>query len=122
MVTKADIEDKVRNRISGIPTAVTDAIIQEWVEDAHIIIENRLGVSFATSDITASYVALITDIAVTYLIDYMIEERISIGEISLNYQDLINKKKVIEEKIERQFFDLARGTTTAGMTTTEPLD
>lgn len=121
MVTKSDIEDKVRNRVSGIPTTVTDAMIEEWVEDAHLIIENRTNDNFATSDIPTEYQAIITDIAVTYLLDYMIEERISIGEISLNYQDLLNKKQALEEKIERQFLDISR-TSSGAITTTEPLD
>ena len=122
MVTKSDIADKVDDRISGIPSAVTSATIQVWVEDAHIIIENRTGDSFDTSDIPARFQAVITDIAVSYLLDYMIKKRITIGEIGLNYQDLINQKRFLDEKIEKQLVDLSRGSTTGAMTTTQPLD
>ena len=122
MVSKSDIADKVQNRISGIPTAVTSNMIQEWIEDAHIIIENRVGISIDTSDIPTTYQALLTDMGVSYLLDYMIKKRIGIGEISLNYQELIAQKKMLDEKIERQLLDLSRGSATGGMTTTEPLD
>ena len=122
MVTKANIRDKVKNRISGIPSAVTDAIVDEWVEDAHIDIENKTGSSFATSDIPTSYTSIITNISVTYLLDYMIKKRISIGEISLSYQELLTQKKMLEEKIEKQFLDIIRGSTSGSVTTTEPID
>ncbi len=121
MVTKSDIADKISNRISGIPSAVTSAIKQEWIEDAHIIIENRVGDSFTTSDIPTKYQALITDMGVSYLLDYMIKKRISIGEIGLNYQELLSQKKILDDKIEKQLNSLSRGSTGA-MTTTQPLD
>lgn len=111
MVAKADIRDKVKNRLANIPSAVTNAIIEEYVDDAHLEIENFTGDSFATSDIPAEYQAIITDIAVVKVIDYMlddlVEKSVSVGgDVTINYADIMasltNIKEKLEVKIEKQ--------------------
>lgn len=111
MVAKADIRDKVKNRLANKPTAVTDAMIEEFVEDAHIEIENFTGVSFATSDIDTEYQAVITDMAVVKVLDYMMDslsgKSVSIGgDVSISYSDVTMSlgsiKANLEKKIDKQ--------------------
>jgi len=119
-VSKSDIASKVLNRYSGIPSAVTSTIIQEWVEDCHIVIENSTGDSFTTSDIPIEYQALITDMTVIYLLDYLITGNVSLGDFSMSFRELIAQKKLIEERVERQLSDVVRNTASGLVETTEP--
>jgi len=112
MTTKSDIAGRVENRLSNIPAALTSTIIEEYVEDAHVVIENETGDSFSTSDIPTEYESLITDITIRMVVDYMltdlIKESASIGgDMSVNYADmrtaLENIKRTALENINSQF-------------------
>ena len=118
MVSKSDIADKVANRRGGIPSACTSAVIQEWVDDAHIKIENRTGESFSTSDIPEKFQALITDMAVSYLLEYLIKRRASVSEANFSYSDLIAEKKMLDSDIKQQMNDII--SISGSVTTTEP--
>lgn len=121
MTTKADIASKVSNRVSDVPTACSTTVIQEWIEDAHITIENRVQESFATSDIPTKFQAVITDMAVVRLLEYKIGTAISAGDINVSYREMLVQKQDLERKIEAELNSIVRGSTGA-MGTTEPND
>jgi len=113
MVAKSDISSKVQNRIANLPSAVTDTVIQEFVEDAHIEIENFTGTGFDTSDIPTKFQAVITDMALVKVIEYMmddvVEESVSIGgDITTNYSEVIQSlrgmKDSLSKRIEKQLY------------------
>lgn len=107
MVAKADIRDKVKNRLANIPTAVTDTIIEEYVEDAHVDIENATGDSFATSSIPTKYTAVITDMSVMMVIDYMMDAVVKKsqnigGDINVNYNEVMQSLRSMKMSLERK--------------------
>lgn len=111
MTAKADIRDKVKHRLANIPSALTNSIIEEFVEDAHLEIENFTGDSFATSDIDTKYQAVITDLTllkvIEYMIDDLIEKSVSIGgDVTINYSDILTglsaTRSTLEKRIDKQ--------------------
>jgi len=120
MVAKSDIALKVLNRKGGIPSAVTSAIVEEWVEDAHLKIENQTGEGFETTSIPTKFLAVITDMAYSSLLGYMLRPNISVGgDVSLAYATLFSEKRQLDEDIRNQLNDIIRGNS-GGMVTTEP--
>lgn len=104
--TKSTIRDGVKNRLKNIPSTLTDSIIEEYVESAHIELENALGVSFATSAVPDEYTAIIEDMALVNIIDYMlddlVEKSVSIGgDVSINYSDIRASLEGIRNRVEK---------------------
>ena len=115
--TKAEIRDGCKNRVSNKPTSLTDAIIDEYVEDAHRELENALGESFSTTAVPEKYVAVLEDMVVVTMMEYTIEDvvkkSVSIsGEINVNYSDIASSlrdiSKRLEDGIEKQIDQLGR--------------
>jgi hypothetical protein len=107
MTAKADIREKVKHRLANIPSALTDAIIDEFVEDAHVELENALGASFATDSIPADYQTILTDMSeisvLDYMLDNLVKKSVTIGgDISINYSDIMNSLRGIREALTRK--------------------
>jgi len=111
MTAAADIRNKVKHRLANIPSALTDANIDEFVTDAHVELENALGTTISIDDIPTTYQTILTDMAVICVIDYMLDslvkKSLSIGgDITVNYNDVMNSLRSIKDatikKVDKQ--------------------
>ena len=121
MVTKATIASNVENRVDDIPAAVTSTVIQEYVEDSHIEVENYVGDTFVTSAIPERYQPVLIDMATVKVLEYMITHSISAGgALTVSASDLRLKKDSIQKKVDMAMINLLR--TEGYSTTTEPTE
>jgi hypothetical protein len=119
MVAKTDIATKVLSRKDGIPSAVTSAMVESWVEDAAIKLANKTGETCSTSDIPTKFQAVITDMAYSTLLGYMLRGNISVGgDVNLSYATIYSEKRQLDEDINNQIIDIIRSAGT--LTVTEP--
>jgi hypothetical protein len=118
MVSSSDIATKVRHRVAGIPSAITNAIIEEYVTDSIIELTNITGDSVSASSIDTKYQSLLTYMGAIKVIEYMLQPSFSLGgELSINRSDMLALKRDMEKKLE---IDIARVRSTGGVQTTEP--
>jgi hypothetical protein len=104
-LTKEEIRDSAKNRVANEPASLTDAIILEYVEDACRELSNALGVTITTSAIPDAYGAVLEDMTVVtmqeYIIGDLVKKSVSIGgDISVNYSDIANSLRGISERLE----------------------
>ena len=107
MTAKADIRNKVKNRLANIPSELTDTIIDEFVEDAHLDLENFTGASIDTSDISATYQSVLTDMTLVKVIDYMCDKLVSKGvaiggDVSINYGEVVQSLSQMRNSLEKR--------------------
>ena len=107
MTAKADIRNKVKNRLANTPSELTDTIIDEFVEDAHLDLENFTGVSIDTSDISSRYQSVLTDMTVVKVIDYMCDKLVSKsiavgGDVSINYGEIVQSLTQMRNSLEKR--------------------
>lgn len=108
-VAKADLATKVQNRVDDIPAAITSAVIQEYIEDSHIEVENFTGDSFATDDIPTRYQPVLIDMGTVKVLEYMITHSISAGgTLTVSALDLRAKKADIQARIDKASINLLR--------------
>jgi hypothetical protein len=102
MVATADIADKVRNRIANIPSAITDTIIEEYVSDSIIEVQNLTGESITSSAIDTKYQAALTDMGVIKVLRYMLQPSFSLGgELSINRRETLDLIRDLEKKVSK---------------------
>jgi len=119
MVTKATLASNVQNRTDDIPSAITSTVIQEYIEDSHIEVENYTGDTFATTDIPTRYQPILIDMATVKVLDYMITHNIMAGgTITVSASDLRAKKDALQKRVDSAMINLLR--TEGFSTTTEP--
>lgn len=119
MTTKSDLASYVQNRIDDIPNAVSSTVIQEFIENSHIEIENKTGDSFSTSSIPTKYQPILVDMAIVNVLDYMITHNISAGgTLNLSASDISRKIERLQKKIDNEMVNLIRKEGTA--VTSEP--
>jgi len=120
MVSVSDIEDKVRNRVADIPTDITDAIIEEYINDAIIDVNNITGDTISSSSVDTKYQALLTDMGVISVLRWMVHNSFSLGgEVSINRDSTLRLIKDLEKKVSEKLKDILTRTQT-GVDTTEP--
>jgi len=78
-ITKEDIKDRVKNRVSDIPSDLTDVMIKEFVDDAHIELEQVTGDSIDINDIDEKYRPILTNLSCLYLMCFKLD-----GDVSAN--------------------------------------
>lgn len=121
VTTKSDLASRVANRVDDVPSAITSTVIQEFIEDSHIEVENYTGDTFVTSDIPTRYQPILVDMATIKVLEYMVTHNVSMGGISISAGERGGiKQKImgIQERIDKAMINLLR--TEGFSTTTEP--
>ena len=121
VTTKSDLASRVANRVDDVPLAMTSTVIQEFIEDSHIEVENYTGDTFVTSDIPTRYQPILVDMATIKVLEYMVTHNVSMGGISISAGERGGiKQKImgIQERIDKAMINLLR--TEGFSTTTEP--
>ena len=123
MVTKATLATRVANRVDDAPAALTNTVIQEYIEDAHVEVENYTSDTFVTSDIPERYSPILVDMGQIKVLEYMVTHNISMGGISISAGERGGiKQKIIgiQARIDKAMINLLR--TEGFSTTTEPTE
>jgi len=108
MTTKTDLATKVGHRIDDIPSDITSTIIEEFIEDSHVEVENYTGDTFETSDIPDRYQPVLIDMGVVKVLEYMITHGISAGGMGVSASDLRAKKGEIQDRVDKALINLLR--------------
>jgi len=119
MTTKSDLVSNVQNRVDDIPSAIDSNVIQEYIEDSHIELENVTGDTFTTTDIPSRYQPVLIDMAVIKVLDYMVTHNISAGgSLNISASDMNRKIDRLQKKVDILIQNLIRNEGT--VMTTEP--
>lgn len=120
MVTVTDLVSKVRNRVANIPSAITDAMIDEYLDDSIIEVQNITGDTISSTSIDTEYQAILTNLGVIKVHQYMLQPSFSLGgELSINRREVLDLIRELEKKVAKDISDLMR-MSTGGVATTEP--
>jgi hypothetical protein len=120
MVSVTDLVSKVRNRVADIPSAITDAMIDEYLDDSIIEVQNEMSVTISSSAIDTEYQAILTDMGVIKVLKYMIQPNFSLGgELSINRREVLDLIRDLEKKVAKDLNTIMR-ITSGSVATTEP--
>ena len=104
MVTKTTLAGRAANRVDDIPAALTTAVVEEYIEDSHVEVENYTGDTFSTSDIPTRYQPILIDMAEIKILGYMITHDISLGGITIsagNRGGIRRKIELVQIRIDK---------------------
>jgi hypothetical protein len=120
MVSVTDLVSKVRNRVADIPSAITDAMIDEYLDDSIIEVQNEMSVTISSSAIDTEYQAILTDMGVIKVLKYMLQPNFSLGgELSINRREVLDLIRDLEKKVAKDLNTIMR-ITSGSVATTEP--
>ena len=109
MVATADIRNEVKNRIPNIPSGVSNNMIDEWVGDAIIELQNITGLTIDSTDITTKFQSILKKLTIITLLDYIIKFNLGLGgEMSINYIEMSKTRDSLERRIEKELNGLGR--------------
>lgn len=109
--TKAQVATRVANRISNLPSTLTDnsnAIIQDFVDEASFEIENESGVSIDTTTVSESTLPVLLYKTCMLAIAFTLEDSYSIGKFALK-KNLNANMKMYQELYSRAIKNLTKG-------------
>jgi hypothetical protein len=93
-------------------------MIQEYVEDSIIEVNNLAGSSISSSSIDTKYQSILTDMGAIKVLRYMIQPNFSLGgELNISCSETLSLIKDMEKKVST---DLSKVSSSAGVQTTEP--
>ena len=120
MVSVTDLVSKVRNRVASIPSSITDAMIDEYIDDSIIEVQNLTGDTISSTAVDTEYQSILTDMGVIKVLRYMLQPSFSLGgELSINRRETLDLIRDLEKKISNDINNLMR-MSTGGVATTEP--
>lgn len=113
MTSATDLASRVQNRVQGIPSAITTAVIVEYITDSHVDVENWTGDSFSVDTIPEKYQPILVNMASLDVLNYIINTKgYSVaGEVSATgagARGFPNQIKILQGKIDKQMQNLVR--------------
>lgn len=121
MVSVTDLVSKVRNRVANVPSAVTDAMIDEYLDDSIIEVQNITGDTISSTSIDTKYQSILTDLGAIKVMRYMLQPNFSLGgELSISRGGRGQILDLIRDMDKKIANDLSQVKTSGGVSTTEP--